>query len=283
MSKAILVTGGNGGIGFALCKQLVSKDHAGGSPCKVYMGARSAERGQAAVDDIKSQVPDSDIELLVMDVSDDKSVKAAAEKMKDVQLYALVNNAGIGLQTAGSGGADALLATNFYGPKRVTDAFAPMVTDRIVNVSSGGASMWLRNQSDEIKTFFTNPNTTWDELAAKMEALKPHQTGGMGCYGMSKAALNLITIQSASAYPNLKVTALSPGFIATNMTQGYGAKLTPEQGTVSYMKCLFGDVLSGAYYGSDGLRSPLTVTRDPGTPEYQGEDEATIDPAKYNN
>ena len=107
MSKAILVTGGNGGIGFALCKQLVSKDHAGGSPCKVYMGARSAERGQAAVDDIKSQVPDSDIELLVMDVSDDKSVKAAAEKMKDVQLYALVNNAGIGLQTAGSGGADA--------------------------------------------------------------------------------------------------------------------------------------------------------------------------------
>ena len=128
MSKAILVTGGNGGIGFALCKQLVSKGEHGS--CKVFLGARSAERGQAAVDDIKSQVPDSDIELLVMDVSDDKSVKAAADKMKDVQLYALVNNAGIGLQTAGSGGADALLATNFYGPKRVTDAFGPIFMDQ---------------------------------------------------------------------------------------------------------------------------------------------------------
>ena len=41
------------------------------------------------------------------------------------------------------------------------------------------------------------------------------------------------------------------------------------------------DLISGAYYGSDGLRSPLTVGRDPGTPENQGEDESTIDPAKY--
>ena len=64
------------------------------------------------------------------------------------------------------------------------------------------------------------------------------------------------------------------------MTHGYGAKLTPEQGTVSYLRCLFGEVTSGHYYGSDGLRSPLTVTRDPGTPEYEGEENP--DAAKYN-
>jgi carbonyl reductase 1 len=52
------------------------------------------------------------------------------------------------------------------------------------------------------------------------------------------------------------------------------------QGTVSCMRCLFGEVVSGYYYGSDGLRSPLTVTRDPGTPEYEGE--ADPDAAKYN-
>eukprot|EP01052_Picozoa_sp_SAG31_P054500 SAG31_NODE_14542_length_800_cov_1.253923_2_plen_89_part_00 len=75
----------------------------------------------------------------------------------------------------------------------------------------------------------------------------------------------------AKKYPNLLCTSLSPGFIQTNMTEGFGARLSPEQGTVSLMRCLFGDVISGYYYGSDGLRSPLTVTRDPGTPEYQGE------------
>ena len=65
------------------------------------------------------------------------------------------------------------------------------------------------------------------------------------------------------------------------MPQGFGASLTPEQGCVSLIKCLFEDVTSGWYYGSDGLRSPLTVTRDPGTPEYQGE--ADPDAAVYNS
>ena len=101
-----------------------------------------------------------------------------------------------------------------------------------------------------------------------------------GGYGLSKAALTALTLVHAKANPNLVITSLSPGFIATNMTAGYGAKLTPEQGCVSSLKCLFGDVKSGYYYGSDGLRSPMTCTRDPGTPEYQGEDNP--DASKYN-
>ena len=98
---------------------------------------------------------------------------------------------------------------------------------------------------------------------------------------LSKAGLTAYTIQQAAAYPNLICTSLSPGFIDTKMTSGFGARLTPEQGTVSLVKCLFDDVTSGFYYGSDGLRSPLTVARDPGTPEYQGEENP--DAAKYNN
>ena len=74
-------------------------------------------------------------------------------------------------------------------------------------------------------------------------------------------------------YPSLKVTSLSPGFIDTPMTAGFGAKLAPEQGCISAIKCLFAPVTSGFYYGSDGLRSPLTISRDPGMPEYQGEDD----------
>ena len=57
------------------------------------------------------------------------------------------------------------------------------------------------------------------------------------------------------------------------------SKITPEKGCTSSLKCIFEDVISGAYYGSDGLRSPMTIGRDPGTPEYQGE--ANPDPAKY--
>merc|ERR550537_1097501 len=101
-----------------------------------------------------------------------------------------------------------------------------------------------------------------------------------GGYGMSKAALSALTLIHAKAYPNLKVVSLSPGFIDTPMTAGFGAKLTPEQGCQSSIKCLFEPVTSGFYYGSDGLRSPLTMGRDPGMPEYEGEDDPSQE--KYN-
>ena len=115
--KAIFVTGGNSGIGLALCRQLVV-DHG----CRVFMGSRSLERGAAGLKSITDAHPESagSIEVVQIDVSDDDSVAAAAEvvKSKGVGLYAIVNNAGVGLNASGE-----VLPTNFYGPKRVSEAF----------------------------------------------------------------------------------------------------------------------------------------------------------------
>ena len=94
--KNILVTGGNAGIGLALCRQLLVEQG-----CFVFMGARSLERGAAGVKSIIDKHPDvaSRIELLEIDVSSDDSVAAAVAtfKEKGKTLYALVNNAGVGL------------------------------------------------------------------------------------------------------------------------------------------------------------------------------------------
>ena len=120
---------------------------------------------------------------------------------------------------------------------------------------------------------------TLTELDASVKSNFASKNWNRNAYGFSKAALNALTLIQARTYPNILVTSLSPGFIDTGMTKGYGAKLTPEQGCVSSIKCLFGSVITGCYYGSDGLRSPLAVGRDPGTPEYQGE--INPDPAKY--
>ena len=274
MKRAVLVTGGNAGIGFALCRQLAAEHN-----CTVYMGARNAERGKLAIAKIKDAHPKADVKLTIMDVSSDESVSAAAKTLSDIKLYAVVNNAGVGLGSAASVGQ--LIETNLFGPKRVTEAFVSNLDKkegRVVNVSSGVAAMWLRDKSDAIKNMFTNADTTWDELKSVVAKLAP--TSSRGGYGISKAALNCLTLQQAKKWPNLTITALTPGFINTRMTKGYGAKLTPEQGTVSMIKCLFGKVTSSHYYGSDGLRSPLTVTRDPGMPEYGGE--SNPDPRKYN-
>jgi len=228
------------------------------------------------------------IEVLQIDVSDDAScaTAAAALKAKAVCLYAIVNNAGLGLAQNEAASADCgrILNTNYYGPKRVTEAMVELIhptAGRIVNTSSGAASMWLKKQDVALKTTLSNPGITFEELEKTIKAQVAAGNAGFGNgYGMSKAALNGLTLVHAKAYPHLKVVALSPGFIDTPMTKGFNAKLSPEQGCVSSLVCLFGEVTSGYYYGSDGVRSPFTMTRDPGMPEYQGEDNPAEE--KYN-
>ena len=210
MSKHILVTGANSGIGKALCKLLI-KDH----NCYVYLGCRNVSKGEAAMSDILEEVPDKagNIEVLQIDVSDDASCIAAANvlKAKGVTLFALVNNAGVGLANLAGGGEQTILNTNYLGPKRVTDAMVGLIDTkegRIVNTSSGAASMWLRGQDPETKALFSNPNLTFEELDAAVKEHVAKKNFRMGGYGLSKAALCALTLIQAKACPNLRVTSL---------------------------------------------------------------------------
>ena len=88
----------------------------------------------------------------------------------------------------------------------------------------------------------------------------------------------------ARDHPDLIINAVTPGFVETNLTKGYtehygksGAELgmkKPDEATLSVERCLFEDVGSGLYFGSDGVRSPLHQYRSPGDPEYVGTFEA---------
>ena len=97
MGLPVFVTGGNSGIGLALCKQLVA-DHG----CRVFLGSRSLERGEAALQEIANKATGS-VELVQCDTGDDASVQQASKCVKEKlggegKLFAIVNNAGTGLQ-----------------------------------------------------------------------------------------------------------------------------------------------------------------------------------------
>ena len=79
MSKNILVTGGNFGIGLALCKLLV-KDH----DCYVYLGCQDPTSGNNALMKIFQEVPDTYniIQVIQIDVGDEQSCAAAAKTLE---------------------------------------------------------------------------------------------------------------------------------------------------------------------------------------------------------
>ena len=92
---------------------------------------------------------------------------------------------------------------------------------RVINTSSGAASMYLKKQDAQLKTQFSDNSLTFDALEASVKQQVASGNIGFGNgYGLSKAALSALTIIQGNKHPNLKVVSLSPGFIDTPMTKG---------------------------------------------------------------
>jgi len=292
---SVFVTGGNAGIGLALCKQL-AVDHG----CRVFMGSRSLERGEKALEEVKAFIKAKNgtgtVQLVQCDTSSDSSVQAASEQVKKIlgteQLYGVVNNAGTGLQHKGVTDLD-IMNVNLAGPRRVCDAFLPLLQNdgaRIVNVGSGAGPSYVRSlEAGELKKkmcrFPSEGGLSLDDvqnLGSESQAPALYSSGkGMGSYGLSKALLSCYTMALQESnemvkQKNVIVSCITPGFIDTAIVSGWGATKSPEEGTVSIRHCLFHEKVDndklgkGWFYGSDTVRSPLHFMRNPGEPAYDG-------------
>lgn len=195
--RTALVTGATRGLGRATAARLAELGYevlvAGRDPDELV--ATAAELGCGGVD---------------LDVADPSSIARLVEHLEaeGVELDVLVNNAGVSLIEGPLRIDDADLAvemaTNLYGPWLLMRAFVPWMVDRgygrVVNVSS------------EAGAFSDGPS--------------------LGTYGVSKAALNALTVTVAAEVPSgvdVLINAVCPGWVATDMG-GPSAPRTIDEG-----------------------------------------------------
>jgi NAD(P)-dependent dehydrogenase (short-subunit alcohol dehydrogenase family) len=294
-TKYILVTGANRGVGRATVAAIVEER----DDTHVFLGSRSVERGEQGRDAVLSEQPEAGgrIEVVQLDVTEDRSVKSAAEQVASTldgaPLYGLVNNAGI---MDGTWDIRTVLDVNLWGPRRVCDAFLPLMDGaqdgRVVNVSSASGPSFVSGCESELQARLTDPEATWEDIEAILDACleAADKAGGFSesdisngrAYGLSKALLNTYTMLLAREHPELTINACTPGFIETGMTRPMAKRRgstpeemgmkPPEEGTTAQMFLLFGEPAgSGWYFGSDAKRSPMHRYRSPGDPEYTGD------------
>jgi NAD(P)-dependent dehydrogenase (short-subunit alcohol dehydrogenase family) len=192
MQKIAIVTGGNRGIGFEICRQLARMG------IKVILTARDESKGKDAVR--KLQYEGLDVVFYSLDITDEQSIKRLAGWVEQTfnRIDILINNAAINIDedcTALKADINKIketMETNVYGPLRLCQALVPIMRKnnfgRIVNVSSGAG------------------------------ALNEMTTGSPG-YRISKTALNVITklLGNELVATNITVNSLCPGRIRTDM------------------------------------------------------------------
>jgi NAD(P)-dependent dehydrogenase (short-subunit alcohol dehydrogenase family) len=203
-ARIALVTGGNRGIGFEVCRQLAQREFT------VLLTARDGVKAEMAAKELSNS---GTVQHLLLDVADEQSIKNVAAEVaaRHGHLDVLINNAGINYDTWETvanadinGTVIETITTNLLGPWRICQAFLPLLRKsqaaRIVNVSSESGSL------------------------ANMGAGPP-------AYQVTKAALNALTRILAGELRGARilVNAVCPGWVATDMG-GAGAPRSVSEG-----------------------------------------------------
>ncbi len=142
--KTILVTGATSGIGFYAARDLASKG------ARVIITGRNEQRGSEAVQSLRRQVGDAQIEFLSADHSTVGGNQKLAEQISGQVdgLDGLINNVGAFYndRVETDDGYEATLAMNLIGPFTLTEALLPVLVGstpaRVVNVTSAAHAMW---------------------------------------------------------------------------------------------------------------------------------------------
>ena len=202
--KTVVITGGNAGIGKATAIALAKKGAA------ILITSRSEDKAKSAVQEIKAESKNENIDFVLINLIDQKSVKIAAVeiKAKCPKIDVLINNAGCYLSELelSPQGIEGQFATNHLGhfllTNLVLDNIKAAETARIVNLAS------IAHKSTRELNF--------DDLNYEKEGY-----GGWKSYSRSKYCNILFTNELAKRLKGTGITAnaVHPGGVRTEIAE----------------------------------------------------------------
>jgi NAD(P)-dependent dehydrogenase (short-subunit alcohol dehydrogenase family) len=198
--KVVLITGGTSGIGKAAAKALA------GMGAEVVVTGRNRQKGEGALQEIRSESGNNTVSLLLADLAAQAEVRRLAKEFRasHARLNVLVNNAGLykTRRTETPDGIEMTLAVNHLAPFLLTnlllDLLKKSAPSRVINVSSE-AERWGKIDLDDLQS--------------------ERRYRGFPVYGKSKLATIMFTYELAERLRGTGVTAncMHPGSVNTNM------------------------------------------------------------------
>ena len=220
----VLITGANRGLGLEFARQF----HKAG-----YQVIATARKPDAA-DELNAL----GVRVEQLDVADASSVAGLAERLGEMPLDILINNAGIGgtrrsIEDVDIQAVERTIAVNTLGPMRVTQAL-------------------IGNLRDGERKIIVN-------ITSSMGSIERNTRGGYYGYRESKAALNMFTRTLAAELrpEGFTCVAVRPGWVRTDMG-GPNAPLSPQEsirGMISVMGRLTPEA-SGRFLSHNGQEIP---------------------------
>ena len=231
----VLITGANRGIGLELVKQCLSRGDSVWASCR---DIRKAEELYSVGDSF------GNLSIFPLDVCDQQSVENAFSQMKSngIKIDLLFNNAGV-------------IDWNDFNSV-TAESFGSVYQ---VNVT--GAFLVIKYAKEILRTCEATKSRIIN-LSSRLGSIKLRgntQLGGAIAYQCSKAALNMLTRQTAIdlSDQSISVISMSPGWVKTDMG-GPDAKYEPNESVrliLHTLDNLKGDE-TGVFIGVDGIEIP---------------------------
>jgi NAD(P)-dependent dehydrogenase (short-subunit alcohol dehydrogenase family) len=262
--RSVLITGGNTGLGLETAVALARKG------AVVVITSRDAQKGAAAVAEIRSRSGSEAVEVMELDLADLASVRAFASRYAEAHdhLDVLVNNAGLmlGSRRETVDGYEMTFQVNHLGPFLLTNTLRDLLVAgdaaRVVNVASAAHSS-------------ARKGLDFDDL----QATKRYRSYTV--YARSKLANILFTRELARRWDDTGVTAnaVHPGFVASRFGRDgdYGRLSeivfpllrpfahTPEEGARTQIYVASAPELAGitgGYWAKSAPATPSAAAQD---------------------